>query len=155
MSFAARGRAPRKAATANGRRGEGPRPTLISSWRRGRDMPGCFPRRLTWRMFAQMLLGRGQYDGATVLSPPLYAVLRGMAGARCKRIGRLSQSGWECAPISRKSRAVVSPQAFGHGGLHGDGPVIDPELRSFSRSFSSNRVIPNGKGEVQWSSSGG
>ena len=110
---------------------------------------GLFSTASDLAVFAQMLLGRGQYGSATILSPASVRRLTkpwpvpaasGSAGYR--------SLGWDVRTAFSKNRGQsFSPQAFGHGGFTGTGLWIDPELDLFA-VFLSNRVHPNGKGEV-------
>ncbi|WP_425395175.1 exo-beta-N-acetylmuramidase NamZ domain-containing protein [Aeoliella sp.] len=62
--------------------------------------------------------------------------------------GSMRGLGWDMRSGYSKNRGeMMSPRAFGHGGFTGTAMWIDPELDLFV-IFLSNRVHPNGKGEV-------
>lgn len=94
--------------------------------------------------YAQMMLGRGEYGGVRVLSPPTvammitpYPVSRGRRGL-----------GWDMRTGYSSNRGrSFSDRAFGHGGFTGTAMWIDPELELFV-IFLSNRLHPDGKGSV-------
>lgn len=95
-------------------------------------------------VYAQMMLGRGEYGGVRVLSPetvermtrgdPVSSGIRGLGWD--KRTG-----------FSTNRGELLSDSAFGHGGFTGTVLWIDPKLDLFF-IFLSNRVHPNGKGSV-------
>ncbi len=95
-------------------------------------------------IYAQMMLGRGEYGGVRVLSPQTVA--------RMTRGDRVSNGvrglGWDKRTGYSTNRGdLLSDSAFGHGGFTGTVLWIDPELDLFF-VFLSNRVHPNGKGLV-------
>ena len=95
-------------------------------------------------VYAQMMLGRGEYGGARVLSPETVE--------RMTRGDRVSSGvrglGWDKRTGYSINRGeLLSDSAFGHGGFTGTVLWIDPELDLFF-IFLSNRVHPNGKGSV-------
>ena len=95
-------------------------------------------------IYAQMMLGRGEFGGVRVLSPPTVA--------RMTRGDRVSSGvrglGWDKRTGYSTNRGdMLSDSAFGHGGFTGTVLWIDPELDLFF-VFLSNRVHPNGKGLV-------
>ncbi len=113
---------------------------------------GLFSTARDLAMYAQMLLGRGQYgfEGrgyfaavrilqestvTTMTSPhPVSTGLRGL--------------GWDMRTGYSSNRGEsFSPRAFGHGGFTGTAIWIDPELDLFV-IFLSNRLHPDGKGAV-------
>ncbi len=95
-------------------------------------------------VYAQMLLNRGEYGGHRVLAE---STVRRMIEPWHVRSGYRSL-GWDVRSAYSGNRGVsFSPRAFGHGGFTGTGLWVDPELDLFS-IFLSNRVHPNGKGNV-------
>jgi uncharacterized protein YbbC (DUF1343 family) len=95
-------------------------------------------------VFAQMLLGRGEYAGVRVLAPSSVRVMTepwdGPSGWR--------SLGWDIhSSYSGNRGRTFSARAFGHGGFTGTGFWVDPELDMFV-IFLSNRVHPNGHGNV-------
>jgi uncharacterized protein YbbC (DUF1343 family) len=95
-------------------------------------------------VFAQMLLGRGEYAGVRVLAPSSVRVMtepwEGPSGWR--------SLGWDVhSSYSGNRGKTFSNRAFGHGGFTGTGFWVDPELDMFV-IFLSNRVHPNGHGNV-------
>jgi uncharacterized protein YbbC (DUF1343 family)/CubicO group peptidase (beta-lactamase class C family) len=95
-------------------------------------------------VYAQMMLGEGQYGGVRVLSP---ATVAEMTRPRDSG-GQLRGLGWDCrSAYSRNRGELMSPKAFGHGGFTGTAMWIDPDLDLYV-IFLSNRLHPDGKGEV-------
>ena len=110
-------------------------------------------------VYAQMMLGRGDYGGVRILSPLTVATMtRGYrlpAGSRNTMEGVPANPpayfrglGWDKRTSYSSNRGeLFSDAAFGHGGFTGTVLWIDPELDLFS-IFLSNRVHPDGKGNV-------
>ncbi len=115
--------------------------------------------------YADMLLGRGERGGVRVLSEAAWELFTGprdvpLAPAEPPRtkpsepprnsqptVGRRAL-GWDVETRFTINRgAGSSPRAFGHGGFTGTALWVDPE-RDLFFVFLSNRVHPNGKGEV-------
>ena len=95
-------------------------------------------------VYAQMLLGSGEYAGVRVLKPETVAT---MTTPRPVSSGRRAL-GWDVRTGYSSSRGErLSERAFGHGGFTGTVLWIDPELDLFL-VFLSNRVHPDGKGAV-------
>lgn len=96
-------------------------------------------------VYAQMLLGKGEYGGVRVLKDETVAMMiepRRVAGG-----GRRSY-GWDVRTGYSSNRGQgLSDRAFGHGGFTGTVLWIDPQLDLFY-VFLSNRVHPDGKGSV-------
>ena len=105
---------------------------------------GLFSTAADLAVFAQMLLGRGEYAGVRVLAPSsVRAMTEPWTGSHGWR-----SLGWDAhSSYSGNRGRTMSPRAFGHGGFTGTGLWIDPELDMFV-IFLSNRVHPNGKGNV-------
>jgi len=95
-------------------------------------------------VYAQMMLGRGEYGGARVLAADTVEQMtlpRDVAG-------KLRGLGWDMrSGYSINRGELCSPRAFGHGGFTGTVLWIDPRL-DLSVVFLSNRLHPAGKGEV-------
>ena len=110
-------------------------------------------------VYAQMMLGRGEYGGVRVLSPLTVATMtRGYrlpSGSRSTMEGvppnppaYFRGLGWDKRTGYSTNRGeLLSDSAFGHGGFTGTVLWIDPELDLFF-IFLSNRVHPDGKGNV-------
>lgn len=95
-------------------------------------------------LFAQMLLGRGQYQETRVLAAETMLSL----GESHKVSSGLRALGWDKRTGFSSNRGEgMSDQAFGHGGFTGTTLWIDPGLDLFV-IFLSNRVHPSGKGNV-------
>jgi CubicO group peptidase (beta-lactamase class C family) len=96
-------------------------------------------------MYAQMLLGRGEYAGYRLLKPETIAEF---TKARTISGGVRRAPGWDVKSGFSSNRGQgLSDRAFGHGGFTGTVIWIDPELDLFY-IFLSNRVHPDGKGNV-------
>lgn len=96
-------------------------------------------------VYAEMLLGDGQYAGVRVLAPETVATMR--AGQSVPG-GALRGLGWDMKSGYSSNRGDgFSPQAVGHGGFTGTAFWIDPQLH-LAVIFLSNRVHPDGKGNV-------
>jgi uncharacterized protein YbbC (DUF1343 family)/CubicO group peptidase (beta-lactamase class C family) len=96
-------------------------------------------------VFAQMLLGGGEYQGVRILKRETFELMtRGneVPGGGYRALGWDSRSGY-----SSNRGDLLSARAFGHGGFTGTVLWIDPELDLFY-IFLSNRVHPDGKGLV-------
>jgi uncharacterized protein YbbC (DUF1343 family) len=95
-------------------------------------------------VFAQMMLVRGEYGGVRVLAPETVDQM-----TKAYRVpGGLRGLGWDMRTGYSKNRgAGFSPRAFGHGGFTGTVLWIDPQHELFV-IFLSNRLHPDGKGEV-------
>src|SRR5436190_5626733 len=110
-------------------------------------------------IYAQMMIGGGEYNGVRILSPRTVATMtRGykiMGGTRSTMEGVppntpvfLRGLGWDKrSGYSINRGELMTDAAFGHGGFTGTVMWIDPELELFV-IFLSNRVHPDGKGLV-------
>ncbi|WP_231943631.1 exo-beta-N-acetylmuramidase NamZ domain-containing protein [Aeoliella mucimassa] len=95
-------------------------------------------------IYAQTLLNNGQRNNVSVVLPQ---TLREWTTPR-EIAGNKRGLGWDMGSVYSRNRGeTMSPKAFGHGGFTGTSMWIDPELDLFV-IFLSNRVHPNGKGEV-------
>ena len=97
-------------------------------------------------IYCQMILNGGEYGGVRILSPMTVAmmtrprVVTDEGGAR--------GLGWDIATSFSSNRGdIFPPGSFGHTGFTGTSIWIDPASQSFI-VFLSNRVHPNGKGDV-------
>jgi uncharacterized protein YbbC (DUF1343 family) len=110
-------------------------------------------------IYAQMMLGGGEYSGVRILAPRTVAAMtRGykiLGGSRSTMEGAppnppvfLRGLGWDKRTGYSINRGeLMTDAAFGHGGFTGTVLWIDPELELFV-IFLSNRVHPDGKGLV-------
>jgi len=100
-------------------------------------------------VYAHMLLSGGEYHGKRVLSP---ASVKEMTAPRPVPGGdgaRLRTYGWDMNTGYSKNRGELFPvgKSFGHTGFTGTSLWIDPTTQT-AVIFLSNRVHPNGKGNV-------
>jgi uncharacterized protein YbbC (DUF1343 family) len=91
--------------------------------------------------FSRMLLGKGELDGARVLSP---VAVRTMTAPVVIGEARVAL-GWDSP--DDPERAAFSASSFGHEGFTGTSLWIDPE-RDLFVVFLSSRLHPDGKGRV-------
>lgn len=95
-------------------------------------------------VYAQMLLGSGEYRGVRILSRQAVA---NMTTPRFTAGGNRGL-GWDMRSSYSGNRSPeYSQRAFGHGGFTGTGLWIDP-ARELTVIFLSNRLHPDGKGSV-------
>ena len=95
-------------------------------------------------IYAQMMLGRGEYQGVRILSQQ--TVEQMTCGEKVS--SGIRGLGWDKKTGYSINRGQgLSPAAFGHGGFTGTVLWIDPELELFV-IFLSNRLHPDGKGLV-------
>jgi len=97
-------------------------------------------------IFCQMILKGGTYNGVRILSP------MGVATMTRPRLvaenGSARGLGWDMATSYSTNKGDLFPLgSFGHTGFTGTSMWIDPASDSFV-IFLSNRVHPNGKGDV-------
>jgi uncharacterized protein YbbC (DUF1343 family)/CubicO group peptidase (beta-lactamase class C family) len=97
-------------------------------------------------IFCQMILNGGIYNGARILSPMAVATM-----TRPRAIaenGSARGLGWDVATSFSTNKGDLFPLgSFGHTGFTGTSMWIDPASDSFV-IFLSNRVHPDGKGDV-------
>jgi uncharacterized protein YbbC (DUF1343 family)/CubicO group peptidase (beta-lactamase class C family) len=97
-------------------------------------------------IFCQMILNGGTYHGARILSPMGVATM-----TRPRAIadnGSARGLGWDIATSFSSNKGDLFPLgSFGHTGFTGTSMWIDPASDSFV-IFLSNRVHPDGKGDV-------
>jgi uncharacterized protein YbbC (DUF1343 family) len=97
-------------------------------------------------VFCQMLMSGGIYQGVRILSPmTIAAMTRPRAVAEN---GAARGLGWDLATSFSSNRGDLFPLgSFGHTGFTGTSVWIDPASDTFT-IFLSNRVHPDGKGDV-------
>src|SRR5438034_7853782 len=97
-------------------------------------------------IYCQMLLNGGVYNGARILSPlTIAAMTQPHAVAES---GAARGLGWDIATTFSSNKGDLFPLgSFGHTGFTGTSIWIDPATDSFV-IFLSNRVHPDGKGDV-------
>ncbi|HEX5705759.1 MAG TPA: exo-beta-N-acetylmuramidase NamZ domain-containing protein [Pyrinomonadaceae bacterium] len=97
-------------------------------------------------VFCQMILNGGEYEGARILSP---LAIETMTRARqVTEDGGARGLGWDVTSSFSANRGDLFPVgSFGHTGFTGTSLWIDPASESFV-VFLSNRVHPDGKGDV-------
>ena len=97
-------------------------------------------------IFCQMILNGGTYNGVRILSPMGVATM-----TRPRAIadnGSARGLGWDIATSFSSNKGDLFPLgSFGHTGFTGTSMWIDPASDSFV-IFLSNRVHPDGKGDV-------
>src|SRR5438067_2746561 len=97
-------------------------------------------------IFSQMLLNGGIYNGARVLSPLTIAAMTQPHAV--SESGAARGLGWDIASSFATNKGDLFPLgSFGHTGFTGTSIWIDPASDSFV-IFLSNRVHPDGKGDV-------
>lgn len=97
-------------------------------------------------IYCQMILNGGEYGGARILSPMGVAMMTRprMVGVD----GAARGLGWDVSSSFSSNRGdLFPPGSFGHTGFTGTSIWIDPASETFV-VFLSNRVHPNGKGDV-------
>lgn len=96
--------------------------------------------------YAQMILNGGTFGGRRILSPLSVA---SMTAPRLVNENGLTRGlGWDINSSFSSNRGDIFPLgSFGHTGFTGTSIWVDPATRMFV-IFLSNRVHPNGKGDV-------
>ena len=106
---------------------------------------GLFSTAADLSIFCRMLLNGGQYNGVRVLSPLTVAKMTGPVIGNDPGLRGL---GWDIdSPYSSNRGELLPIGSFGHTGFTGTSIWIDPVTREFV-VFLSNRVHPDGKGDV-------
>src|SRR4029077_10524400 len=107
---------------------------------------GLFSTAADLSIFARMLLNGGVYNGARILSPLTVAKMTSPAsGPGDPNVRGL---GWDIDSSFSSNRGELLPVgSYGHTGFTGTSIWIDPLTREFV-IFMSNRVHPDGKGDV-------
>jgi uncharacterized protein YbbC (DUF1343 family)/CubicO group peptidase (beta-lactamase class C family) len=97
-------------------------------------------------VYCQMILNGGEYRGVRVLSPlGVAAMTRPRAVAED---GAARGLGWDITSSFSSNRGdLFAPGSFGHTGFTGTSVWLDPATQTFV-VFLSNRVHPDGKGDV-------
>jgi uncharacterized protein YbbC (DUF1343 family)/CubicO group peptidase (beta-lactamase class C family) len=97
-------------------------------------------------IFCRMLLGGGAVDGKRVLSP--LTVARMTRPATPPHLAEVRALGWDIeSPYSANRGDLLPLGSYGHTGFTGTSIWIDPRTELFV-IFLSNRVHPDGRGEV-------
>jgi len=107
---------------------------------------GLFSTAADLSIFCRMLLDGGRYNGVRVLSPLTVAKMTSPAtGSGDPNVRGL---GWDIDSSYSSNRGELLPVgSYGHTGFTGTSLWIDPLTREFV-VFLSNRVHPDGKGDV-------
>jgi len=107
---------------------------------------GLFSTAADLSIFCRMLLDGGRYNGVRVLSPLTVAKMTSPAtGSGDPNVRDL---GWDIDSSYSSNRGELLPVgSYGHTGFTGTSLWIDPLTREFV-VFLSNRVHPDGKGDV-------
>lgn len=94
--------------------------------------------------YATMMLQKGEYEGNRVLSENIVEEMN-----TARTVGNNKRGlGWDKrSAYSRNRGRSMSDAAFGHGGFTGTAMWVDP-ARDLYVIFLSNRLHPDGKGEV-------
>jgi uncharacterized protein YbbC (DUF1343 family)/CubicO group peptidase (beta-lactamase class C family) len=107
---------------------------------------GLFSTATDLAVYSQMILNGGQYRAARILSP--------LTVAEMTRPRLVSEQGWTrglgwdiSTSFSTNRGDLFPPGSFGHTGFTGTSIWIDPASETFV-IFLSNRVHPDGKGDV-------
>jgi uncharacterized protein YbbC (DUF1343 family)/CubicO group peptidase (beta-lactamase class C family) len=107
---------------------------------------GLFSTAADLARFCRMLLAGGALDGARVLSP--LAVARMVAPSSPPGEPNVRGLGWDMDSRFSANRGDLFPfGSYGHTGFTGTSLWIDPRSETYV-IFLSNRVHPNGKGDV-------
>jgi CubicO group peptidase (beta-lactamase class C family) len=97
-------------------------------------------------IFCQMLLSGGVYNGTRILSPMTIGAMTQPHAV--SETGAARGLGWDIASSFSSNKGDLFPLgSFGHTGFTGTSIWIDPASDSFL-IFLSNRVHPDGKGDV-------
>jgi len=107
---------------------------------------GLFSTAADLAIFCRMLLDGGRYNGVRILSPLTVAKMTTPASAPGDP--NVRGLGWDVDSTYSSNRGELLPVgSFGHTGFTGTSIWIDPLTREFV-VFLSNRVHPDGKGDV-------
>jgi uncharacterized protein YbbC (DUF1343 family)/CubicO group peptidase (beta-lactamase class C family) len=97
-------------------------------------------------VFCQMIMNGGEYNGARILSP--LGVAEMTRPRQVTEEGGARGLGWDISTSFSSNRGDLFPSgSFGHTGFTGTSVWIDPASETFV-VFLSNRVHPDGKGDV-------
>ncbi|HTI36757.1 MAG TPA: exo-beta-N-acetylmuramidase NamZ domain-containing protein [Vicinamibacterales bacterium] len=107
---------------------------------------GLFSTAADAAIFCRMILNGGSYHGVRILSP--LAVAKMTTSATSAGEQNVRGLGWDIDSSYSSNRGELLPiGSFGHTGFTGTSIWIDPLTREFV-VFLSNRVHPDGKGDV-------
>jgi uncharacterized protein YbbC (DUF1343 family)/CubicO group peptidase (beta-lactamase class C family) len=107
---------------------------------------GLFSTAADLSLFCRMLVGGGRLGGARILSPA--TVARMTAPATPPEMRAIRGLGWDIDSTFSANRGELFPiGSFGHTGFTGTSLWMDPASKSYV-IFMSNRVHPDGKGDV-------
>jgi uncharacterized protein YbbC (DUF1343 family) len=107
---------------------------------------GLFSTAADLSIFCRMLLNGGRYNGVRILAPLTVAKMTTPASAPGDP--NVRGLGWDIDSSFSANRGELLPiGSFGHTGFTGTSIWIDPVTRTFV-VFLSNRVHPDGKGDV-------
>jgi len=107
---------------------------------------GLFSTAADLSVFCRMLLDGGRANGARILAPLTVAKMTSPASGSADP--NLRGLGWDIDSSYSSNRGELLPiGSFGHTGFTGTSIWIDPATREFV-VFLSNRVHPDGKGDV-------
>jgi uncharacterized protein YbbC (DUF1343 family)/CubicO group peptidase (beta-lactamase class C family) len=107
---------------------------------------GLFSTAADLAVFCRMLLDGGVYRGTRILSPLTVAKMTSPASSPTDR--NVRGLGWDIDSVYSSNRGELLPiGSFGHTGFTGTSLWIDPVTGMFV-VFLSNRVHPDGKGDV-------
>lgn len=107
---------------------------------------GLFTTAADLSRFARMLLNGGQLEGVRILSPLTVARMTSPSTPPGQR--NVRGLGWDInSSFSANKGDLLPTGSFGHTGFTGTSIWIDPGTKTFVL-FLSNRVHPNGKGDV-------
>jgi CubicO group peptidase (beta-lactamase class C family) len=96
-------------------------------------------------VFAQMLLNKGEFGGARILSP---LTVERMTSIYPKAAFAGRGLGWDISSAYASSAGdLFGPRSYGHTGYTGTSIWIDPETETVL-VFLTNRVHPDDKGEI-------
>jgi CubicO group peptidase (beta-lactamase class C family) len=96
-------------------------------------------------VFAQMLLNKGEFRGARILSP---AAVERMASVYPRAAFAGRGLGWDLGSVFASNGGdLFGPRSFGHSGYTGTSIWIDPETQTVV-VFLTNSVHPDDKGQV-------
>ncbi|MFL6254586.1 MAG: exo-beta-N-acetylmuramidase NamZ domain-containing protein [Pyrinomonadaceae bacterium] len=97
-------------------------------------------------VFCQMIMNGGEYGGVRILSP--LGVAEMIRPRQVTDDGGARGLGWDVNTTFSSNRGDIFPEgSFGHTGFTGTSLWIDPASETFV-VFLSNRVHPDGKGDV-------
>jgi uncharacterized protein YbbC (DUF1343 family)/CubicO group peptidase (beta-lactamase class C family) len=107
---------------------------------------GLFTTAADLARFARMLINGGQLEGVRILSPLTVARMTSPSTAPGER--NVRGLGWDInSSFSANKGDLLPTRSFGHTGFTGTSMWIDPGTKTFIL-FLSNRVHPDGKGDV-------